>query len=606
MEDNSKNVIGIDLGTTFSAMAYVDKHGTPVTISNAEGELTTASVVLFDEDGTVTVGRRAKRTSAVHPGRVMACVKREMGEELCREPVAGKQVSPVHVSSLILKKLRQDAERKLGPLAGAVVTVPAYFDDARRQATVDAGQIAGLNVLAVLNEPTAAAIAYGFRGCLQAHTKSEEQDGVIGHSPESGVVVVYDLGGGTFDVSVIRIKDDEFVVIATDGDVRLGGKDWDNRIIDYAAELFASQYEVDPRDDPHSYQELILSAEEAKKDLSLRQSTEFTVSYGGNRLIVSLTREQFDEMTCDLLFRTENRLHRVIEDAAVEVKDLSRILLVGGSTRMPQIKSMIERVTGAEPDDSLSADEVVAHGAAIRAAMLAAKGQHAEDSATADAETTQAAQATADSRADACLTASAGDGDASPPVPLDEENLIFPPGVSAGSDKAPLALDMPQDDSAWVSFSYDEDVAGALSNAIVVNVTSRSLGVVAQSQRTKEHKTSVLIPKGSKLPAKHQKVYGTVRENQNRVEVRIVEGESNNPRACTPIGKCVVSPLPSGLPRGSKISVTFEYDESGRLYVQAKDEASGAAAQTVIIRQNAMTQEQLGRARELVDSVTVS
>jgi molecular chaperone DnaK len=301
-------------------------------------------------------------------------------------------------------------------------------------------------------------------------------------------------------------------------------------------------------------------------------------------------------MTCDLLFRTENRLHRVIEDAAVEVKDLSRILLVGGSTRMPQIKSMIKRVTGSEIDDSLSADEVVAHGAAIRAAMLAATGRQAGDSATADA--------TAGSTEDSRLTAGAGDGDANSPVPLDEENLIFPPGVSTGSDTAPLTLDTPQDDSAWVS--YDEDVAEVLSNAIVVNVTSRSLGVVAQSQRTKEHKTSVLIPKGSKLPAKHQKVYGTVRDNQNRVEVRIVEGESNNPRVCTPIGKCVVSPLPSGLPRGSRISVTFEYDESGRLYVQAKDEASGAAAQTVIIRKNAMTQEQLGHARELVDSVVVN
>ncbi|MBT3202050.1 MAG: Hsp70 family protein [Phycisphaerales bacterium] len=599
MENNGKNVIGIDLGTTFCAMAYVDKHGTPVTMPNAEGELTTASVVLFDEDGTVTVGQRAKRTSAVHPDRVVACVKREMGEEVCREPVAGEQVSPVHVSSLILKKLRQDAEKKLGPLEGAVVTVPAYFDDARRQATVDAGQIAGLNVLAVLNEPTAAAIAYGFRGCLQDNTKPEEQDGVVGHSPESGVVIVYDLGGGTFDVSIIRIKDDEFVVLATDGDVRLGGKDWDNRIIDYAADMFASQYEADPREDPHSYQELILSAEEAKKDLSLRQSTEFTVSFGGNRLIVSLTREQFDEMTCDLLFRTENRLHRVIEDAAVEVEDLSRILLVGGSTRMPQIKSMIKRVTGAEVDDSLSADEVVAHGAAIRAAMLVATGRQAT------AETTPTAQAPGSTK-DARLTPRAGDDDADSPAPLDEENLIFPPGVSVGSDTAPRTLDMPQDNSAWVSFSYDEDVAEVLSNATVVNVTSRSLGVVAQSQRTKEHKTSVLIPKGSKLPAKHQKVYGTVRENQNRVEVRIVEGESNNPRVCTPIGKCVVSPLPSGLPRGSRIRVTFEYDESGRLYVQAKDEASGAAAQTVIIRKNAMTQEQLGHARELVDSVVVN
>jgi molecular chaperone DnaK len=598
MEDNSKNVIGIDLGTTFSAMAYVDKHGTPVTLPNAEGELTTASVVLFDEDGTVTVGRSAKRTSAVHPDRVVACAKREIGEEFCREAVAGRQVSPVHVSSLILKKLRQDAEKKLGPLAGAVVTVPAYFDDARRQATADAGQIAGLNVLAVLNEPTAAAIAYGFRGCLQARTKPEEQDGVIDHSPESGVVVVYDLGGGTFDVSVIRIKDDEFVVIATDGDVRLGGKDWDNRIIDYAADMFASQYEADPRNDPHTYQELILSAEEAKKDLSMRQSTEFTVSYGGNRLIVSLTREQFDDMTCDLLFRTENRLQRVIEDAAVKVQDLSRILLVGGSTRMPQIKCMIERVTGAEPDDSLSADEVVAHGAAIRAAMIAATGQHAG--------TTQTDPATADSTENARLTASAGDGVISPTVPPDEEILIFPPGVSPGSDKSPLALDIPQDDSAWVSFGYDVDVAEVLSNAIVVNVTSRSLGVVVQSQRTQQVKTSVLIPKGSKLPAKHQKTYGTVRENQNLVEVRIVEGESNNPKACTPIGKCVISPLPPGLPRGSKISVTFEYDESGRLYVQATDEASGTAAQTVIIRQNAMTPEQLGRAREVVDSVTVS
>ena len=250
-------------------------------------------------------------------------------------------------------------------------------------------------------------------------------------------------------------------------------------------------------------------------------------------------------------------------------------------------------------------------GAAIRAAMLAADDQFDQEPVIDKAVLPQAIPIEDDSEENDPFTLAVTSEDSKivPPEPepepeQKEEVLIYPPGVYPPGHE-PKALDL-DGDSAYVTFGYDDDVTEVLTNAVVVNVTSRSLGVVATSQKTNQPKTSVLIPKGSKLPAKHQRVYGTVRDNQDLVEVRIVEGESNNPRACTPIGKCVVSPLPTGLPRGSRISVTFEYDQSGRLYVQAKDEASGAEVQTTIGRQNAMSQEQLGQAKELVDALYVN
>ena len=611
MAEPGRHVIGIDLGTTFSAMGHLDRHGNLVTIRNIEGELTTPSVVLFEADGSVVVGRRALRACLIHPDRVATCVKREMGEKFCRQPIAGKRASPIHVSALILKKLKQDAEGQLGPIAGAVITVPAYFDEARRRATADAGAAAGLEVLDILNEPTAAALSYGFHSYLAGGGDVGDLAAAARTAAKPGTILVYDLGGGTFDVTVVRVEDQEFRVLATDGDVRLGGKDWDERIVNHAAEGFASAYGADPREDPYSHQELLLSAEEAKRDLSQRLSADVIVNHKGNRLVMRLTRQEFEEITCDLLFRTESRVLRVMEDAKLDFKDIHGVLLVGGSTRMPQVKSMLSRVTGMVPNESLSADEVVAHGAAIQAAIVAVTGKRtgasfatAGDPERIDLEAIGMAAEPA-SPDSTCTSAAAGPGGGVQPAD-DSQVLIYPPTGTPGRAGEDKPLDAAPAEFAPLRLDYDADVADALAEIRTINVNAHSLGVVAHSLRSRGERTSVLIPRGSPLPTSRAKAFGTVRPNQRAVRVRIVEGESPDPKACLLLGECVVSPLPQGLPKGSPVTVTFSYDNSGRLDVQAKDEASGAVAQTVIIRESALGQRQLAKAKRLIGDMVVS
>jgi len=613
MAANGGKVIGIDLGTTFSAMAYLDRRGEPVTIPNAEGELTTPSVLLFNKDETVVVGRRALRACLVHPDRVSTCVKREMGEPLCRSPIAGRQMSPVYVSSLILKKLKQDAEKKIGPIAGAVITVPAYFDEARRQATAAAGTLAGLSVLDILNEPTAAALAYGFhhyveRGGQASKLADMPPRGLDG----SSTFLVYDLGGGTFDVTVIRIQDEEFRVLATDGDVRLGGKDWDDRIIAHAATLFARQYGADPLEDPHSHQELVLAAEEAKRDLSVRPSTEFTVSHGGKRLVLAITREQFEEMTGDLLFRTQSRLHKVLESANLRPEDVKRILLVGGGTRMPQVPDMLRREMRQEPDDSLSADEVVAHGAAIQAAIIAVTGKPAEQSTGMDGDAC---------RADFVASDPAGDGPLkmlAEPLAMSEPSAACPPAVKEAVSQvqtpapvcppaqAPSGASSDKDAPCFLpDCDYEKNVSYVLSEIRTINVNAHSLGVVALSPKTKKKQTSILIPRNSPLPASRTKTFGSAVENAKTVVVQIIEGDSRDPSACVSIGQCVVGPLPQGLSVGSPISIVFTYDNSGRLHVKARDDTSGVSSETMIIRQGLLSRAEMATAKRLVAKTKV-
>lgn len=588
MAKDSGNVIGIDLGTTFSAMARLDRRGACITIPNAEGELTTPSVVLFEPGGNVVVGRRALRACKVCPDRVAFCVKRDIGEAFCEHPIAGRRTSPVHISSLILKKLKQDAEQKIGPVAGAVIAVPAYFDEVRRQATVDAGSIAGLNVLDILNEPTAAALAYGFKDYLDAGGDVGNVGGAVKTADTVRNVVVYDLGGGTFDVTVIRIEGEQFRVLATEGEVRLGGEDWDERVLSHAAGLLQAEHGVDPRQDPHSHQELLLAVEEAKRDLSQRDSTEFTVHCGGQRAVVKLTRGQFEDMTSALLYRTESRVCQVIENAKLTWEDVDTILLVGGSTRMPQVPAMLRRVTGQEPDGSLSADEVVAHGAAIQAAMIVVTGKPAEQTVDPDA--------VADESKDAS----------------DADVLIRPPsahpvtGEVSGVEGGSKPLDVSTDDFVSIGFDYDDQIATALSEVTTVNVNAHSLGVVARSAKTGKNITSVMIPRNSALPASYKKIFGVVTNNQQSVIVQVLEGESEDPEACVQIGECVVAPLAPGLKRGSPISVTFTYDNSGRLHVEARDETSGTAAETVIIRESALTQKEMVKAQKVIASLLVS
>ncbi len=363
MAEASVPAVGIDLGTTFSVVAHLDREGRPCTIPNAEGDLTTPSVVWFDDEGVV-VGKEAVKAARTDPDRVAACAKRDMGAAHYSRAIGGEWLPPEVVQSLVLGKLKADAELIVGPFEKAVITVPAYFNEPRRKATQDAGRIAGLDVIDIINEPTAAAIAYGVR---QGYLTEE------GAARQSERILVYDLGGGTFDVSVMLIDGINYQAIATAGDVFLGGIDWDNRIADFVADKFAEEHGVDPREDSLSRQRLLQDAEDAKRALSVRQEVWFSFDHAGHAVRVRLSRNKFEQLTADLLDRTRFTSQRVLRDAGLAWTDLTRVLLCGGSSRMPMVRNMLEIESGATIDRSVSAEEAVAHGAAIYAGMLLAK-----------------------------------------------------------------------------------------------------------------------------------------------------------------------------------------------------------------------------------------
>jgi len=355
--------VGIDLGTTNSVVAVLEG-GEPTVIANAEGARTTPSVVAFSKTGEVLVGEVAKRQAVTNVDRTISSVKRHMGTDWTVE-IDDKKYTAQEISARVLGKLKRDAEEYLGePVTDAVITVPAYFNDAERQATKDAGQIAGLNVLRIVNEPTAAALAYGLE-------KGKEDE----------LILVFDLGGGTFDVSLLEVgKDDDFSTIevrATSGDNRLGGDDWDNRIVDWLVGQVKNSTGVDLSKDKIAVQRLREAAEQAKKELSSATSTNISLQYlsmsenGPIHLDEKLTRAQFQQMTADLLERTKAPFHAVIRDAGIKVSDIDHVVLVGGSTRMPAVADVVRELTdGKEPNKGVNPDEVVAVGAALQAGVI--------------------------------------------------------------------------------------------------------------------------------------------------------------------------------------------------------------------------------------------
>ena len=355
-------VIGIDLGTTNSCVAVVEG-GRPVVIPNAEGERTTPSVVAFTKDGERLVGGTAKRQMATNPGRTVASIKRRMGSD-ARMHIDGHDFTPQEISAMILTKLRRDAEAYLGePVSDAVITVPAYFDDSQRKATQDAGRIAGLNVLRIINEPTAAAVAYGLDN----------------EAPQK--ILVYDLGGGTFDVSIIEIENGTFTVLATGGDTHLGGDDFDERIVEHLVQEFKKSDRIDLAKDPAALGRLREEAEKAKKELSAAASAEINLPFiavgrdGPHHLDVTLTRAQFELMTGDLLARTVQPVETALRDSGLSPRDLARVLLVGGSTRMPAVERKVREVLGVTPSKNLNPDECVAMGAAVQGGLLQGGGK---------------------------------------------------------------------------------------------------------------------------------------------------------------------------------------------------------------------------------------
>ncbi len=350
-------IVGIDLGTTNSCVAVMEG-GEPVVIANAEGSRTTPSVVAFSKDGERMVGQVAKRQAITNPDRTIASIKREMGSGY-RVTIDDKKFTPPEISAMVLQKLKADAEAYLGqPVTEAVITVPAYFNDSQRQATKDAGKIAGLDVKRIINEPTAAALAYGL-------DKENDQK-----------IMVYDLGGGTFDVSVLEIGDGVIEVLATAGDTRLGGDDFDNAVVKYLVDEFRKESGVDLGGDKVAMQRLREAAEKAKCDLSGVTTTNINLPYitadatGPKHLDITLTRAKFNELTANLVERTMVPVNQALSDAGLSASQLSKVLLVGGSTRIPAVQEAVKKITGKDPFRGINPDECVAVGAAIQGGVL--------------------------------------------------------------------------------------------------------------------------------------------------------------------------------------------------------------------------------------------
>jgi molecular chaperone DnaK len=359
--------VGIDLGTTYSTIAQVNKKGEPVALLNTEGRNITPSIVLLGDDGQVVVGPTFERSSQESADHIVESIKRQMGNKDFSVVYQNKKLTPEFISALILKKLKQDGEKTVGPIMNAVITVPYYFNDVRRKATQDAGRIAGLNVVDIINEPTAATLAYAW------------MKGELGRSDlkqDAKQILVYDLGGGTFDVTVVRYTPTQFRVLATDGDVMLGGLDWTTRITDHVSEQFFRKFGEDPRLDPEAMRDFNANCEDAKRALSTALQVPLTVYYRGKTLSLQFTRKDFERMTADLLQRTRDTTELVLQQSGVDPKQLSEVVLVGGSTYMPAVEIMLSEICHRQPLrdlELLRPEEAVAQGAAIHAAILEAR-----------------------------------------------------------------------------------------------------------------------------------------------------------------------------------------------------------------------------------------
>jgi molecular chaperone DnaK (HSP70) len=526
VSDALTRVYGIDLGTTYSAIAYVDEHGKPVIVPNQESERITPSVVLFDGDAII-VGNTAKESAKVEPDRVVSRVKQHMGDPHYVFEYEGQAYSPEDISSFILRKIVGDAETALGlfeqdqKITDVVITCPAYFGTAEREATANAGALAGLNVRAVLNEPTAAAIAYGLE---------QERD---------QVVLVFDLGGGTFDVTMIEIKDRLIRVICTGGDHRLGGVLWDEAIVMHLADQFREQtgLDSDPMDDPEVLNDLFLQAERGKKTLTQREKSPFRVTHAGQSARVELDRPKFEEISSHLMDRCLELTREMLADARAKGFDrFDSLILVGGATRMPQVHDRLVAEFGVEPI-SFDPDEAVAKGAALYGFKESIQQQ--------------------------VINYLPGAGG--------EEGRFDPAAVT--EQEMEQALDAIEQETG---FTLTGPVRELVSTQIV-NVLSKSLGVIARNDEGRDV-VVYLLPRNGEVPMERTQDFGTDQPNQEGVDIRVMSGERDSPEPmdCQEVGVAQLH-LPEGLPARSPIRVTFGITRDGRLTVSAKDLTGGGA-----------------------------
>jgi molecular chaperone DnaK (HSP70) len=475
--------VGIDLGTTNSVIAYINEYGRPEVIPNLEGKNITPSVVQFRAGGGVVVGEIAKQEIALEKENTAHFFKRDMGSTAVYE-YQGARYTPAQLSAEVLKKLKHDAESHLGrEIKRAVITVPAYFHDAPRVATREAGELAGLEVAQMINEPTAAAFAYGLK-----QTDREE------------VLMVYDLGGGTFDITLVRIAPDAIEVIGSDGNHNLGGKDWDDRLLQYMCEEFERRHGIDPLADPYAFQELLLRAEDAKKALSTRSSTIALINCQGKMDRIEITRQLFEDLTRDLMAQTEMLMNKVLEETRYDYSRIDSVLMVGGSTRMPGCVDLVRRMTGKAPNTSANPDECVAVGASIQCSEC---------------------------------------------------------GVEPPRDKAATGL-------------------GLLKRAHISDVTSHSMGMIAENADRSRYINSVLIQKNLAIPCRQVRPYlaHTRDGRDNRISVYITQGEGEDPANCSFVGKYVISGVTHNK-KGTTVNICYEYDSSGVISVTAEEKNGG-------------------------------
>jgi len=553
---DSKQVFGIDLGTTYSCIAVVDEvSGRPTVIPNVEGDLTTPSVVYFEDAENRVVGKEAKNTAVLEPERVVEMVKRNMGASEWRWSFEGEEFSPEEISSYILRKVVTDAEQHLGlSPEDVVITCPAYFGIPQREATAAAGRIAGLNVLEVINEPTAAAISYGLQ---------DDKD---------QVVLVYDLGGGTFDVSIIDVRDGSVSVVATGGDHELGGRDWDEEIVKYLASEWATQSgsSEDPTASAETLQDLRRRAEDAKRALSTRAETRVLVSHEGQRVSVTLTREKFDELTRHLLENTMamTRDTMMLAREAGQA-EIDKLLLVGGSTRMPQVTERLRQELGKEPQVH-EPDQSVAKGAAVYGQKLAIgtriRTEIARQLGTSPDQVTEA--------------------EVSPEVREQAQRAV--------ADD--LGMRLP--------------ALKRLDDMKVTNVVSHSFGVVAIRRDDTEYISNLVLAQ-TPLPVTKTRTYATQEANQAEVHLRIMESavrqdDLEDMGQGTEVGAAILS-MTAGLPANAPVEVTFALNEQGRLVVTGKDLALGGQSVTATVETNrVLSEEEVARAASRARGIKVT
>jgi len=553
MSDDEDIVLGIDLGTTFSAMAHVNQYGKPEIITNAEGFATTPSVVHFYDDDACVVGEEAVKMVVIDPENVVRFIKRHMGEEDFSLEFFGRAYTPQEISALILRKLKEDAEELLGrPVNDAVITVPAYFHSAQRGATAEAGAVAGLNVLSIINEPTAAAIAYGL-------------DRIGG----SRKLLVLDLGGGTFDVTVMRIEGTKLSTLASDGNAELGGKDWDDRLLNHVAEEFYDKFQLDPRDDAAPYQELYERCLHAKISLSTKERAVIPVNYRGKRMAVRVTRQLFEDLTGDLVQQCEDTANIVLEKARLEWSQLDDVLLVGGSTRMPMIRNMLERLSGKPPAGGVNPDEVVATGASL-AGVFRHRPNHPALQKQRNAIKEKAKKLKPKPKPK--------------PKPSKPRGAVI--GLAYGGHVAQQALD---------GGGGDDELTAELPPVTIEDATTHPLGIIVLDKQRKERVVE-LIAEGTTLPHEFKGRFAYAYENMTAVRVEVTEGAGTHRDEVTVIGKVELTGLPPR-PRGTPIEVIYSYGVDQILKVQVVDVQSGVSRQVDIRFQGGMTRDQVDQAR---------